>query len=248
METPTDNQVRFSLRDMLLATSYVALTAAVVSFTGSIHWSIHLFLPCIGFSMWRYAHGHLGGVVLALLGGDILLCSSIGWISYGVEDFMGFRDMSIVFASFLIVAALGTFSWAAAKEKPFWRNQMGIAITIFLVFIAWWIAIPPLGRAAVARRQNSDMAANIASTANAISMVQNAVLHNGNAPDNTRLAELLSDSLPAVQWDGFSQPIQYQKTSDNSFQLSYVDPSVFLGDIVVYDSTTPKKGWYRIPF
>lgn len=243
-----DNRVRFSLRDLLLATSYVAGTAAVVSYTGSVRLGIHLSLAFLGFLMWRYAHGHLGGIVPALLGGDILLCSSIGWVSYGAEDFMGFRDMFNVFASFLIVVGLGTFSWDAGKKKPFRRNQIGIAMTIFLILVAWWVAIPPLGRASITRRQNSDMASNKAATANAISMVQNAVLRNGNAPENTRLAQLLTAPLPAVQWDGVSQQIQYQKTGDDSFQLSYVDPSMFLGDIVVYESTTPNKGWYRIPF
>ncbi len=248
MDTEADNAIQFSLRDILSVTTYIAASLAVVSYSNSVPIGIHLSLALIGWIMWRYAHGHLGGIIPALLGGDILLGSSVAWVSDGSEDFMGFREMICMAASLFVLTGLGVFVWIATRKQRFWRYQIGIAVSIFIILIAWWSIIPTLGNAAISRRQASDNALNNVATTTAIAMVEKAQACHGKTPDRDTLRIILSGPLPSVHWNGYSQEIQYQQTGEKTFQLSYIDPTMFMGDIVVYDSGTPNKGWYRIPF
>ncbi len=249
MDKQSDNAIRFSLRSLLVVTSYVAGTMAVVSYTNNIAFGFHLSLGLVGWIMWRFAHGHLGGLIPALLGGDLLLCSSVSWVFHGSEDFMGFRVAFSAIASLLVLTGLGVFAWIGARKRSFWRNQVCIAATIFCTLIVWWIAIPTLGNAAMSHRRALDIAANSTAAIKAISMVEDAQQRNRKTPDRDSLNGILNEPLPSVRWDGYTQKIQFEKTSDTTFRLSYIDPSMFfMGDIVVYDSGTPAKGWYRIPF
>ncbi|MEQ1829157.1 MAG: hypothetical protein ABL921_24555 [Pirellula sp.] len=249
MDKRTDTAFRFSLLSLLVVTSYVAGTLALVSYTNNTAFGIHLSLGLVGWIMWRYAHGHLGGLIPTLLGGDLLLSTSINWVFAGSEDFLGLRAILSVFASLLVFSGLGVFAWIGAKKLSYWRNQVGIAALVFCTLVAWWVAIPSLGNATVARRQALDIAANKMATAKAIWMVEDAIRRTGKTPDSDSLAAILHEPLPSVRWDFVSGRIHFQKTSETTFQLTYIDPSMcFMGDIVVYDSATPKRGWYRIRF
>lgn len=243
-----DTAIRFSLRQLLTVTGYLAFTVAVVVNTGSIALGIHLSLGLVGWIMWRFAHGHLGGIIPALLGGDFLLCSSVVWVVQGSEDFMGVRSMFNVLASLLVLVGLAGLIWIGMTEQRFWKHQMGIAAAIGCILVAWWIAIPALGHAAIASRRAADTAANNLAAAKGIVLVEDVRKRTGTTTDADRLEELLTEPIPSVRWDGNSQQIRYQRTGDTTYQLSYIDSSMFWGDTVTYDSATPTKGWYRIPF
>jgi hypothetical protein len=135
-----------------------------------------------------------------------------------------------------------------ARRRQFWKYQFVIAAAVLVILAAWWLAIPTLGNAAIARRRAADMAANNSATARAIALVEEVQQRTGTTPGEKTLAELLREPLPSLRWDGVQGQIQYRRTGENTFQLSYIDPSMFFGDIVTYDSATPQRGWYRIPF
>jgi hypothetical protein len=240
--------IRFSLLELFGVTSFVALILGIVSYTGSILVGIHLSLCLTGWLMRRLLHGQLGGIIPALLGGDFLLCSSVAWVHHGSEDFMGIHKMLDVIATLVVCVGLGALVWVGIKRQRFWKQQIAIATIIAVILAAWWIAVPALGNAAIARRRASDIAANKVATARAIAMVEEVRQRSGMTPNEDGLRELLREPLPSVRWDGLSGQIQYHRTGDTTFQLSYIDPSMFFGDIVIYDSATPKKGWYRITF
>lgn len=248
MVKQTDDAIHFSLLSVLAVTSYIAFTLAVVSYTNSVVYGVHLSLVLVGWVIWRYVHGHLGGIIPALLGGDVLLCSSVAWTIHGSEDLMGFRNIANAFASFLVLAGFAVLVFVGAEKQGFWKHQIGIAALSLCTLVAWWIAIPVLGNAAMAQRRAADIAANSVATAKAIAMVEEARRRIGTAPDKEALQDLLTGPLPSVCWDGNSWQIQYQRTGNTTYRLTYIDPSMFFGDIVVYDSATPQKGWYRIPF
>lgn len=67
---------------------------------------IQLSLILVGWILWGFVHGHLGGLIPALLGVDLLLLSSISWAVRGFEDAWGFRGQIIFLASLLVVIGL----------------------------------------------------------------------------------------------------------------------------------------------
>lgn len=123
-----DNAVRFTLASVLGMTAYIAIALAVVSYTPSIPLGVHLWLGLVDWLLWKYCRGHLGGLIPALLGGDILLCLSTRWVFDGPEDFMGFRETVCCMASLVVLAGLGVFVWLASKKQRYWQNQVFIAV------------------------------------------------------------------------------------------------------------------------
>lgn len=234
---------------MFGVTAFITLTLGVVSCTGSIAIGIHLSLCLTGWLMWRIAHGHLGGLIPALLGGDLLLCLSVGWITSGSEDPFGIQVFTGAFASLFVFVGVGVLLWVSTKKRRFWKHQIAIAATILFILAVWWAAVPMLGNATIARRQAADIAANKLATAKAIAMVEKVRQQIGAVPDEGTLSDLLQEPLPSVRWDGRSRQIEYKRTGDTTYQLSYLDVAMLLfPDYVIYDSAAPKKGWCRIPF
>ena len=237
--------IRFSLLHLFGVTTLVAFILGMVSYTGSIPLGIHLSLCLTGWLMRRFLHAHLGGVIPALLGGDVLLCSSFGWAHRGSEDFLGLRAVFVVIASLVVLVGLGVLVWVGTKRQQFWKQQIAIAATIAVVLAAWWSAVPTLGNAAIARRRASDIAANTAATAKALALVEEARQRTGTTPDEGELKGL----LPSVRWDGVSVQIEYHRIDDTRYWLNYSDPSGLSwigGTDVIYNSATPNKGWYRV--
>jgi hypothetical protein len=213
LDKQTDNAIRFSLRSLLAVFAYVSLTLGVASWTRSVALGITLSLLLVGWILWRYAHGHIVGIVFALVGGEDLLCSVAPWIYYGIEDFMGFRVLVNMAASFLVLAGLGVFIWAGTRDRPYAKRQPVIALSIFCILVAWWIAIPALGNATIARRQAADTAANNAAAAKAIALVDEVLKRTGAAPTEEALGELLSEPMPSIRW------------ATNSWQVSKYPPA-----------------------
>lgn len=241
--------IRFSLLDLFGVTTFVAFILGLVSYTGSILVGIHLSLCLVGWILSRFLHGHPGGVIPALVGADILLCSSVAWVHRGTEDFLGLRVVFAVMASLIVLIGLGVLVWVGTKRQQFWKQQIAIAAIIAVILAAWWAAIPSLGDAATARRRAADIAANKAATAKAIAMVEEVRQRSGTLPDDDRLTELLREPLPSVRWNGVSIQIRYYRTSHTTFCLSYLDPSCsWIGVDCVYDSATPSRGWYQVVY
>ncbi len=235
--------IRYSLKYLLAVVGAVAASLGIVRLTGSIGLGVHLSVCLAGWLLWRTANVHFGGVIPTLLGVDILLNCSIDWVHDGAEDFMGFRSSAIIFAEFLVVLGIGLTVWFAVRRRRFWRRQMGIALVFLSLLVAWSVTIPGIGNAAITRRRRTDNAANNRATAQAISTVEEFRRQTGRCPLENELPE-----MPSVRWDGFSTQIRYERMTVNSYQLHYVDPTIFMGDRVIYESDKPKKGWYRVPF
>lgn len=249
MERQADNSIRFSLLSLLGVCTYVSLTLALASSMNSIPLGIHLSLGLVGWVLWRYAHGHLGGIIPVLLGGDALLCASVPWVFHASEDFLAFRAIFCILASLLVLVGFWVFIWIGSKDQPYSKHQHWIAGLVFCILGIWWVAIPALGEAAIARRQAADIAANNVATARAIELVEEARQRIGTIPDEDTLPQSMKEPMPSIRWDGHTYPIRYWRKDDTSYELSYIDPTQFLwGDIVTYDSDTAQRGWYRIPF
>jgi len=249
VDEPNDNAIRFSLRGLLAVVTYMAFTLALATATNSVAVGIHLSLGLAGWILIRVAHGHPGGIVPALLGGDILLCSSASWVVYAREDFLGLRVIADIFASVLLFVGFVVLIVVSEKKRRYWKRQHWIAMSIVGIVVVWWLSIPALGNAAIARRQAADFAANQAAQGQAIEMVEAVRKQLGTTPEKATLEEHLPEPFPSVRWDGHLQKITYARISDTTYQLYYLDSSMFVfGDIITYDSANPRKGWYRVPF
>jgi len=249
MNAPHNSPIQFSLRQMFGVTGFVAFTLGMVSYTGSTAVGVHLSLCLIGWVMWRIVHVGLGGLVLIILGADILACRAVDWIVNGSEDFLGAQEMFNWFASLLVLAGAGWLLIKASKKQGCHGRQAAVAVVALSSLIAWWAVVPTLGNNAIARRRAADNAANNKAVADAIAMVEQVVKQSGTTPDEDELIELLGEPLPSVRWDGISREIRYRRMSETTYQLSYLDPGgILFSDIITYDSNTPKRGWYRVPF
>ncbi|MCU0721611.1 MAG: hypothetical protein MUC83_18015 [Pirellula sp.] len=248
MKSEADEKIRYSLRELLIVTTYIQVSLAVAFYLNSVVIGIHLSLALLGWMMWRYAHGHLGGIIPALVGGDILLCSSVQWVLSGEEDLFGLRGLFCIVASLCVAAGFFVLLWVAARRPRFWKHQIGIAVFLLLAMCTWWAIIPSIGNAAIARRRAVDIAANIKAMEKAIAMATEAQKLHGETPDKETLLKILGGPLPSVRWDGNSQEIQYNKVDETSFQLTFIDPSVFWGDMLIYFSESPAQGWVKAPF
>src|SRR5262249_13721352 len=163
------------------------------SLAGSVSLGVHLSMVLVGWILWRYAHGYLGGILPVLLGGDVLLCASAPWGFRGTGDFMGFRSLVTFAASLSVLAGVGGFVWAGARDRPDAKHQRSIAVLLLCLLVGWWLAIPTLGNAAIGRRQAADTAANNAAAARAIAMVEEVRLRTAETPAREALPALLPE-------------------------------------------------------
>lgn len=198
--------------------------------------------------MWRIAHVNAAGVLLLLTGIDILSISSFAWICYGREDLFGVRSVAEAVSVLLVLIGLGVFACGCRKGQQYGARQIVIGLLVLFFLAIRWFAIPPLGNAAVVQRRTSDCSANSTATRTAVVVVESC-RKLGKYPDAETLKEMMrGKSLPSVRWDGYYQPIQYQRTSDTAFQLRYIDPSQLWQKVVIYDSAMPDNGWYQIAY
>lgn len=248
MNSEADEKIRYSLRELVLVTTYIQISLAVAFYLNSIPIGIHLSLVLLGWIAWRYGHGHLGGIIPALVGGDILLCSSVQWVLGGQEDFLGLRDLVCMLASLCVAAGFFVLIWVAGSKPRYWKHQIGIAILMLMAIGTWWAIIPRIGNAAIARRRAVDIADNKVAMEKAIAMATEAQKLHGEAPDQETLLKILGGPLPSVRWDGQTREIEYSRIDETSFRLTFFDPSVFMGDMLIYFSESPAQGWVRVPF
>ena len=235
-----DSQLRFSLAHLLAVIAYLAFTLCVVRYSGSLISGIHLSICLMAWLMWRFGRIRLVGLVPTLIGADMVLGFSVSIIQYA--DFLG--AAGVTFGSVVLLIGLGILVFVSASRGRYWQSQIGTAAVGFLLLVAWWFALPALARYARA----SDMAANGAATALAVSIVEDFRRQLGRVPSEPELGVLLPEPLPSVRWGQLSGPIHYRRTSEVAYELTYIDPCEFMGDIVIYNSDTPEKGWYHIPF
>ncbi len=241
-----DNTVRFSMGQVFGVTALVALALSIASLTGSVTLGVHMSMCLAGWVMWRILHGHPAALIPVLLGADLLLSTGIEWGLKG-EDFM-FRGIILLIGTLLVLAGVGALVCIGTRKQRFWKHQYGVALAILCMLLAWWVVVPLVGGASVARRRASDTAANNQATAKAIAMVEEARQRTGTTPGEEALPGLLREPLPSVRWGGITGEIRYGKTGETTYELTYIDPSMLFGDIVIYDSAAPEKGWSRIPF
>ena len=237
-----DNQLRFSLAQLLAGIAYIAFTGTVVRCTGSIASAIYLSLCLAGWLMWRFTRLHVAGLVPTLVGTDVLLSSSLDWIGSNSQPELNF--LGIVLGTLLMLVGLSIWVGLAGRKRQNGQRQIAAAAASFVFLVAWWLFLPTLEKAA----HLSDIAANNAATILAVTMIEDVRQQLGRAPAKSELAALLHEPLPSIRWGRVSTPIGYVRTSDKAYKLSYIDPSVTRRDIVWYNSEMPEKGWYHKPF
>jgi hypothetical protein len=234
---------QYTLAHLFIVTTLVAIILGIGRWTGSAAIVIQLSLILFGWLIWRFAHGHLGAVILSLLGSDILICGAISWAYDGSGDLFGIRFLFVAFGSVLMMAGVGVFSWRASLKHPHWRSQAGLAILVLVILVGWWAIVPAIGNVAIARRQTRETAANNAAMSKAVAQIESLRKRLGRVPDDSEVNGLLEEPLPCIRIDGYESQIEYKCIRLDEYQLSF-----WYWDPYFYCSSTPKKGWYRVPF
>lgn len=167
---------RFSLRYVLGLTTIVAAASAVTAYTGSSEVGIHLSCLIVGGLLLRFSPVHPIPVVLILLGGNILLFTTLHWLR-GAEDNWGSREIRNLLASVMITFGLSVHIWRGTSVQHAWSRQQrtrqiaGAALIMAILF-GWWISIPALGTAATVRRRAADVATIAAAEKHAVATIE----------------------------------------------------------------------------
>jgi hypothetical protein len=234
---------QFTLRQLFAVTTFVAFTLGIGRWTGSAGIVVHGHFILVGWLLWRFARGHLGAVVPSLIGLDLLIVVAVDWLSGADTDLFDLRDLVVEFATFLTIVGLGVFFWRACRKCPHWRSQIALGLLVLAALVVWWAIVPAMGRVAVAGRQARETAANNAAMAKAVAQIEAIRKRLGRLPDESEIDEFLEEPLPRICVDRFQAPIRYRRVSDTGYELSFC-----YWDIFIYSSSTPSKGWCRIPF
>lgn len=240
---PRDDRFQFTLTQLFVLTAIVALICGIGRLTGSPALVIQLSAIFLGWGMRRFAHAPLGALIPSLLGVDILACEGISWAYYGFDDPEFVRNAIAGFATLLVIVGLGVFLLAAWLNRPYPRRQAGLAIFFLIVLVAWWAVVPAIGNTTVAERKTMETAANNAAMATAVAQIESLRERLGRVPEESEVNDLLDQPLPYIRIRGFATQIRYQRTADDAYQLRFC-----YWDIFLYDSTTPARGRYHIPF
>ena len=221
-------------RHLLAVIAYLAFTFSVVRYSGSLTSGIHLSLCLMGWFMWRFARVHLVGLVPTLIGADLVLGFSVSIIQY--DEFLG--AAGVAFGSVVLLIGLGILVCISARMGKYWQSQTrhcsGDSVAACGVVVLNSRACAVLARIRHRGQHCRDRAQ--------VSMIEVVRRQLGRVPSEPELGVLLPEPLPSVRWGQLSGPIHYRRTSEEAYELTYIDPSEFMGDIVIYSSDTPEKG------
>ena len=239
----TEARLQFTLTHLFGVTAYIAFALGLAIWLELPAIAVHLACVLVGWIMCRFLHGHVGAVIISLFGIDLLIWSGISWAYFGDDDFLDFRLLAVMLGTVATITGLGLFLWQGSRRQPFWRTQSWLGVVMLFVLLGWWAVMLVLGPAVVAQRQARETAANNAAMAKAVAQIEALRQQLGRVPSRAEVADLLDEPLPYFRWQSFTTQIHYQQIRKDQYQLSYC-----YWDIFVYDSATPQKGWYRIPF
>jgi hypothetical protein len=241
--TPVSKQspLQFTLITLLAALSYLCLAFGASQALNSPAVAVHLSLLFVGWVLGRFAHANLFGLILLLIGIDILFISGISWAYHGYEFFP--HEIILSTGSIFVTIAICVFAFLAFLKKEHWQYQASIAVGTTLLLAGWWTVVPNIGNAAVASRQRKEIKANNTAMTKAVAQIELLRRKLGRIPEESELDDLLTEPLPEINWDGWNTRIKYHKSNEDSYLLWYTN-----WDVYYYDSSTPKKGWFSEPF
>ena len=238
------NGFQYTLREFLVVVGLFALVCGLTRWSGSPKLATASAVAFVAWMMVRFAHACVPGVLIFLVGGELLAVSAVNWVYYAREEFLfPCREMLGLIGCFLVLVSSIAFIVAAVMQKKERKWQLGNAMFVFLLMIVWFAVVPALGRKAVTQRRARETVANNAAMRDAVAQVEAVRKQLGRAPTAYELRELSGKPLPTIRSNGLEIEIRYQRVRDDQYNLRFVD-----WDIFWYDSATPEKGWYRIPW
>ena len=244
-----NENLRFTLRDLFILVTLIAVIFATGRSTGTYAMSVHLTMLVIGWIMHRFIHAHLGGLIPCLFGLDYLTIRAIDWVYYGGEGPFIFDEILNMFASFLIGVGAVVFLFLSVGKGQHARSQLKNAVVFIAILAAWWVIVPVAGSVAVGNRQTRDAAFNSAAMNKAVTDVEALRQKLGRIPREADLKDHVKDGLPKIRSGSGERAISYNHVSDQEYHLwCLISSGDLWGDIHYYDSDQPQKGWQVEPF
>jgi hypothetical protein len=243
VKTLEEKRIRFSLTEMLAVITYICVALGLTVLLGSPALGLQFALLLIGWLLCHFARVRWAGVVLALLGIDILSLVAVNWAIYANWDLFDYKPHMLVGGAMVLVG-LFVFIWPTDRQDASRRTQVFLAVVSFAFLVSWLVSVPMLGERAVQQRFARETAQNIAAQQRMVELIEEVREEIRRVPDEDELDNLLSEPLPEIVSFGYTPPISYRKTGPNSYELSFV----LNWDIHMYNSTTPERGWFSFPF
>jgi hypothetical protein len=237
---------QFTLRTLFLATTFTAFFLGL-----GIYLEMPLLFPTIaipvaGYGAWQGTRANRAGIVLAVVGGEVL--TLFGYGACIATDNLGFHlaaFLSLSGAGLLLVGAAMFFASACNRKPARWQNVFCFSVSLSAPLLWFLVGLPIANNALQARTarrnaQNADAMRQIVDDVNAV------CARLGQAPESVKeLAGLLKKDMPSIDVGYGPYPIHYSRLGPNRFQLSFINER---WNISLYDSQTPKRGWYEEPF
>ena len=247
METPEQEQpFQFTLRTLFIASALVALFLGL-----GIQFHMPLLFPTVAIGLiaccaWHATRANVIDILLAATGAEFLTLEG-----YGICTVASSFDFNILFFLAFLSAGLmvfgGVFFLASATKSRSarWQNVVGCSAS-FLLPLVWFFVLVPIGGNALQVRLVRRDAQNAATMQTIISDVNAVCARLGRVPESEEeLAKSLGGTMPQIDLGSNISPIHYSRLGPDHFQMSFINAN---WNISLYDSQTPKRGWYEIPF
>jgi hypothetical protein len=240
---------QFTLQTLFLVTTLTAF------FLGLGIWLQRpLLFPTVaillaGYGTWQGTRANRAGIVLAVIGAEVL--TLFGYCAYRAGSDLNFHSFyiesffALVGAGLLIFGGLiflvSAYRWRSAR----WQNVFCCSVSL-IVPLLWFLEVVPLAEDALHARMARRHDQNAATMQKLVDDVDAVCARLGRAPESEgELAALLGGAMPQIDLGSTVSPIHYSRLSPDRFQLRFGNAN---WNISVYDSQTPKRGWYEERF
>ena len=195
---------------------------------------------------WEGTRANRAGIVLAALGAELL--TVFGYGAYVAPDNLGFYIVAfLALLSTGLLTVGGTLFLVSAynQKSARWQNAFCCVASCF-VPAAWFVVVLPMAKNALDARIARRNADNAAVMSKIVADANAACARLGRAPkDEGELIKVLGKPMPKINVGYSLGPIHYAYIGPGHFQLSFINAN---WNISLYDSQTPKRGWYEVPF
>jgi hypothetical protein len=109
-----NENLRFTLRNILVVTTLLAVAISVAHWTGSPELSAVCLLLVFGWALHKFLHANLAGLIPCLVGVGCFVLPGINWVYRAVDPFLAEIYLSFLGTFFLAVVSAYSAIWGTA--------------------------------------------------------------------------------------------------------------------------------------
>jgi len=231
---------QFSLRAMLVSTAIFAAVLGLTVWTDAPEIALGAAIVPLVLLLWRFTRANRAGLVFFAIGAYLLGDLAVDWIYRG--DAWGAFMLAPFGSAALGIGAIA-FLHTEIRNKDASAVHLTCAAAAFTLLVAWWVFVPPLGRPAAEKEWARKYAETMSTLRSLVQEIETIEATTGRYPkDENDWVAIRGAPVPETE---FGVPFAYRSIGEE-YELSFI--TGFFGGIHTYDSGTPERGVYKIPW